>query len=370
MTASEDQCDPMAGTGSRTLACYCRPYYNNSWWGKARQSWLKESFHILDNVWLCHRGEPPPDVGVPADGTLMSAFVWNEVIFRSFTQGNLKSIDFEFFKSLKSAVAKRLYRFLDKRFWHCDSRTFDLRELCCEHIGLARSYDAANLKRKLLKGVAELEQRGFIRPQPPGERFTKVRRGQWNVSFASAPAVALASDAFESTQSDPLVEVLVQRGVSPSVAIKVVGAGEERIHYHVAVFDWLVRRRDARVSRNPAGFLVSSIERNYSPPKEFPREKAQEQNRGDGGRSLIVRRNNRPTIKSTESEQRASALDAFWESLSEQEREEAEVAAMAQANALQKSVLDRGGRFAGAARRVIRDSYASRQLAARSLRGN
>jgi hypothetical protein len=345
-------------------------YYDNAWWNKDRKCWMNEKFHILDNVWLCHRGQPTPDTGLPVVGSPQSAFVWNETIFRSFTHGNLKSIDHDFFKSLKSAVAKRLYRFLDKRFWQCERREFDLRELCCEHIGLSRNYDAANLKRKLLKGVTELEQRGFIRPQPPGERFTRVRCGKWNVSFASAPAVAPASDIFESTQSDPLVEVLVQRGVSPSVAMKVAGVGAERIRHHVAVFDWLVGRRDARVSRNPAGFLVCSIERNYSPPNEFPGEKTQEQNRCDEGSSLNVRRNYRPTIKSTDSDYRDPTLDAFWESLSEREREEAEDAAMAQANALQKSVLDRGGRFASAARKVIRDSYASRQLAARSLRGN
>src|SRR5256885_16910376 len=129
---------------------------------------------VLDNVWLCHRAEPRPDTGLPDTGGLVSAFVWNEVIFRSFRAGNLKSIDLQFFTSLSSAVAKRLYRFLDKRFYHGHRFQINLRELCCEHIGLSRNYDTANLKRKLLSGILELERRGFLQALTRAAQFQKV----------------------------------------------------------------------------------------------------------------------------------------------------------------------------------------------------
>ena len=112
-------------------------YYRNAWWSRATQCWMDEKFHILDNVWLCHRDAPPPDTGLPVSGAPVSAFVWNEVVFRSFQSGNLKGIDLEFFKNLRSAVAKRLYRFLDKHFRQRGRLEFDLRELACEHVGLA-----------------------------------------------------------------------------------------------------------------------------------------------------------------------------------------------------------------------------------------
>ena len=84
-------------------------YYRNAWWNRARRCWVDEKFHILDNVRLYHR-EP---AGLPADPeAATSVFVWNDVVFRSFQAGNLKSIDFDFFRDLKSAIAKRLYRFL------------------------------------------------------------------------------------------------------------------------------------------------------------------------------------------------------------------------------------------------------------------
>ena len=148
-------------------------YYGNAWWDKARQCWVDEKFHIIDNVWLRHRRDQKRGERLP------SAFSWNEVIFRSFQSGNLKSIDFDFLIGLKSPVAKRLYRFLDKRFFHRHQWEFNLGELAWEHIGLARGYDAASIKRKLRVGISELEQKRLLaadaRQRPvPQDQATRV----------------------------------------------------------------------------------------------------------------------------------------------------------------------------------------------------
>ena len=142
--------------------------YQNAWWNRGKKCWMDEKFHVLDNVSLCHRPElavMARDEGTTAPG---SAFSWNEVLYDSFRAGNLKAIDFDFFKELRSAIAKRLYRFLDKRFFRKRRWDFDLRELAWEHVGLARGYDVASLKRKLLPGIVELEEKGFLRPAVPG----------------------------------------------------------------------------------------------------------------------------------------------------------------------------------------------------------
>jgi len=43
------------------------------------------------------------------------------------------------------------------------------------------TYDVANLKRKLGPAIAELEQRGFLKPFAEDDRFRKVRagHGEW-----------------------------------------------------------------------------------------------------------------------------------------------------------------------------------------------
>ena len=74
------------------------------------------------------------------------------MVFRSFQAGFLKQLDLDFYRRLKLATAKRIYRFLDKRFHFSSSLRFKLPVFACEHIGLSRSYDAAQLKRRLSPG--------------------------------------------------------------------------------------------------------------------------------------------------------------------------------------------------------------------------
>ena len=337
-------------------------FYNKAWWNKERKCWMDEKFHILDNVWLCHRGEPAPDTGLPGTGAPLSAFVWNEVVFRSFTHGNLKSIDFEFFKSLKSAVAKRLYRFLDKRFWHCSRRDFDLRELCCEHIGLSRNYDTANLKRKLLPGIRELEERGFLRPRPMTERFTKVRRGHWGVAFESAPAAALRHRPRSDNEPDSLTQSLIERGVTPSAAARTVESFPvDRIKRQVKVFDWLVRGKDAKVSRNPAGFLVASIKGEYGPPNGYSAQKlpAPTEMRTDKLERPTKRIAQIETLRcAAQDAARRERIDRFWHSRTEEERLGLEVQALAQGGVVKQSIISRGGAFADATKMALLDAFA------------
>ena len=47
----------------------------------------------------------------------LSSFRWNEVIFQSFQSGNLKQLDLELYLKLRLPTTKRMYRFLDKRFY-------------------------------------------------------------------------------------------------------------------------------------------------------------------------------------------------------------------------------------------------------------
>lgn len=335
-------------------------YYNKAWWNKERKCWMDEKFHILDNVWLCHRGEPAPDTGLPATGAPQSAFVWNEVIFRSFTHGNLKSIDFDFYTSLKSAVAKRLYRFLDKRFWHANRQEFDLRELCCEHIGLSRNYDTANLKRKLLRGIRELEERSFLRELSLEEQFSKVRRGEWRVAFSHAEKTPRIEVEAVIQPENGLVQALIERGITAAAAERAVAEyPATRIRAQMEVFDWLTQRKDARVSRNPAGFLVSSIKHDYAPPPGVDRRASERPKftRRRETRAATVQMST--TSKSRAELLREQAIEQYWNSLSEAERQEAESQACAQAGKLELELMERGGAFATAARKAILDAYAT-----------
>ncbi len=344
-------------------------YYDNAWWNKARQCWVDEKFHVLENVWLCHHGKPPPDTGLDESDRLVSAFVWNEVIFRSFQAGNLKSIDFEFFKSLDSAVAKRLYRFLDKRFWHRDRWEFQLQELACQHLGFSSGYDISNLKRKMLPGIRELESRGYLATVPETDRFRKVRAGVWLVRFEEGKAI-FPPKGFKPLILAPekkLTESLVARGVSAGVAEEVCASEPaDKVRAKLKIFDWLVQRRDPKISRNPAGFLVRSIRDGYAPPGGFPTKEAPEE-RGmplTGRKPSSAKQNSGTNLReAAEAQANRLAIEKFWQSIPEPERRQLEAEVIATAAKVARDAIERGGPFAAPARQTLLDTYALKILA-------
>ena len=334
-------------------------YYKNAWWNKKRQCWVNENFHVLDNVRLFQRGSATPNLDETAGA---SVFVWNEVVFASFQAGNLKSIDFDFFRALKGAIAKRLYRFLDKRFFHRDRWEFDLKEFAWEHAGMSRSYDVADLKRKLRPGIAELERRGYLRTFSETERFRKLRSGQSLIVFERAAGKRDAQRKAAQEPANTLTAALTRRGVSLSTADRITkDFPSDRIQAQLEVFDYLVAQNHPKVSRNPPGFLVSAIRGEYAPPKAFLDHGEQERRRLETERRR-VREERRAQATETamlaKEQAREQVIRQFWESLSADERERLEQEALAQATPLQSKMLDDDGTLAAATRRSLLDAYA------------
>ena len=341
-------------------------YYQNAWWDRKGQCWVNEKFHLLDNVTLYDRRDHLQRASAQTPLPI-SSFTWNEVVFRSFRAGNMKSLDFEFFKRLEGAVTKRLYRFLDKRFFHRARWEFHLQELCWEHVGLARSYDIANLKRKLRPAIAELERHQFIREVPEAERFLKASSGEWRVVFERAGKSA-AKNSAPTSVNEPLCQALVDRGVTRSTAVETVGKyPPERVQRQLEVFDWLMSRKDLRVQRNPAGYLVTAIRGEYLPPQEFKsrqevadrEEKVREAERKRAAR--IERERLRAAMRA---QARKEAIDAFWSSLSPEERIRLESECLGAAPSFEQSLLEQGGSLAEATRQKLIEEFALRSLEA------
>ena len=342
-------------------------YYRNAWWNRAKKCWMNEKFHVLDNVWLCHRPEVSvvtPDAGGTVPG---SAFVWNEVLFQSFQAGNLKAIDFEFFKGLRSAIAKRLYRFLDKRFFHKETWEFSLKELAWEHVGLARGYDSASLKRKLRPAIIELEQKGFLEPMTDTARFSKVRAGDWMVTFANPKeAPRETHPKTDSPEKGGLEIALTSRGVSPATARAIIGQyPPEQIQAQLEVFDWMLDRQDRKLSRNPPGFLVCAIKGNYAPPRDFV-SAAQQRRRRRAAVALKEQSEARKQARREKAEKQQLAQDNrvehFLQALPQEDRLRVECEALAHAPILQRRLIKGGGSAGAAAKKAALNDHVLKLL--------
>lgn len=240
-------------------------YYEKAWWNKSERRWMDEHFHVLDQVTL-----PSARHGVAGKDkhgvSVASSFVWSQVVFQSFQTGYLKRLDLGVYRRLEHSAAKRMYRFLDKRFYHQDRWVFDLREFACEHVGLSRKHDIAQLKRKLQPAIRELEEAGILSPTVDRKRFAKVCRGRWEVVFEKARVEHV--DPTLSSMKNGLVSELVDRGMSTTVARRMAREySPEHIREKMALLDWLLRQDPTGIA-SPGGFLVESIRKDYSLPPE------------------------------------------------------------------------------------------------------
>lgn len=340
-------------------------YYDKAWWSKEEQSWVDEGFHILDQVTILDKERQRRRAAKGEDGG-KSSFVWNEVVFNSFKAGYLKQIDFEFYKGLESAISKRMYRFLDKRFYHRPRLEFDLRTFACEHIGLSKNYHTGELKRVLSPAIAELEVQRFLKTLPGDERFVRKGRGEWTIVFQRE-----AKQLQPSSREDlpELVKALIQRGVTESSARSIVAQlTEEKIREKISFFDWLMARRDHRVSKSPAGFLYRSIVEDFSLPDDYLNAVGPRKTRRPESNVVPLQRHKR--LEPQEPPSDRAAIDQFWSELTAAQQEELERELVAAAPLFLRQQYTSGQKERGPLFQVVRqaiiDDYVRRELSKRT----
>jgi hypothetical protein len=342
-------------------------YYDRAWWDKDNKAWIDAKFHVLESVFLVdkkmrrrRRSKGQPEL-------MRSWFTWNEVVFRSFQAENLKRLDIDTYFALKSSVSKRMYRFLDKRFYHRRRWEFDLREFAHEHIGLSRNYTPPKIKEKLQPALDELTARGFLEPLGREERYAKAGRGDWKIIL-----IQKSIDTGKKPRRSELAELegeLVSRGVSPARAAELVAAHPaDRIKIKLEVFDWMLATKDKRVTKSPAGYLVKSIEDDYAAPKGFE-SRDERRRRAEAERGATSAKQRREAEASSRQEAERARIDAYLASLSAAERKKLEEGAFARANPLflrrYRAGERAGSEAAQAWRRLIVDAEVLRVLGAR-----
>ena len=310
-------------------------YYDNAWWDKQARAWGDEHFHLLDNLVLYGNSTKRRNGRLSDGDTRRSSFTWNAVVFRSFQGGNLKKLDMDLYRRLKRPTAKRMYRFLDKRFWHSSRLVLDLRDFAHERLGMSRC-DIGQVKRRLKAPILELEQAGFLVPMQPGDRFHRVCRGKWEIKFDATQKHGRKKTAHR--RFGPLETQLIQRGVSSSTAVRLVrDYSADVIREKINVFDALTESNEQAELGNPPGFLVQSIKDNYQfAPSQLTKERKPEATSISNAASC---RRAKPA-ESVPPEEKArrdaeqKRIDAYLADLSEEERERLEKRAFRNASKL------------------------------------
>lgn len=316
-------------------------YSNRAFFDKARQSWVSKDFAVLDNLHIYEREEHERR-RAPASSWL----VWNDVLFESFQAGYLKRLDWDLYCRLESPIAKRLYRFLDKRFYHGNRVEIDMHELAFRKVRLTGSYSPAQIKRLLSRGIEELEAKWELAAKAADARFVKLARSQWTVVFdrrrrrakpKPKPPQAVFPETFECPRSpgagaDPrcLEMELSKRNIGPAMAEELVSrASAETIQTALELFDWY----NAQGRTRDAGFLVTAIrepERIRSPKGFESRAQRQARERRKAERKLAQARLSRRQEAKRRRKQRdrEEPFRRFWNALSAEDRERFETEAV------------------------------------------
>lgn len=146
----EDSFDRLVGTTFK---------YRNAWWDKSDQCWRSLTFHLLDNVELCSNARYRQfRRKTKSRSHALCFFVWNDVIWKSFTDGYIKKINMDTFRRIASGrrreVPLRLYRWLDKHFYRKSVTRIDVMKLGIGTLGLSNKYPSDCVR--VIKRAAEI----------------------------------------------------------------------------------------------------------------------------------------------------------------------------------------------------------------------
>lgn len=315
-------------------------FSNRAFYDKARQSWVNRDFGVFDNL-VVYEKESAEGKLAPAS----SWFIWNEVIFQSFQAGYLKRLDWQFYLTLESPVAKRLYRFLDKRFYHGSRVEIDLMELAVRKVRLSSNYNIAQMKRELLKGIQELEHRWTLLSMAAKDRFEKVAPGKWNVVFESRQSSRKGRkiEIAKNAQVSDLVLELTKRQIGPATADQLVlNCDPQSVQRMIDLYDWYNKQGN---NRGP-GFLVNSIknpERITMPIGFGAKKQRPERKPVNKSRISISRESLNSDMSSKEKSESAERKQfrLFFDGLTNEQQVAFEASAIAGASVIKRTGLER-----------------------------
>lgn len=324
-----------------------------TFWDNKGRCFVDTGFSLIDSYALYRRGDNNAH-----DQPFISQVTFGEFIFKSFKDGFIKTLDLNLYLSLKSALARKLFRLLDKKRHRTDVFEIEMMRLANRLALTDRAYPS-DVKKQLERGAhAELEAIGFLKSVRYLQRGRSV-----SIEYRIAPKQSWhlpASPVPKLIEGNPLAAELITRGITPDVAHALVKEyGEKRVADHLEVFDHLRSHNSFLVSKSPAGFLRASIEKDFAPPDGYV-SRAERQRRKE--EEAEARRRERELAKAEEQTERQQRerFEALWASLSASEREQLETEVLVTLNPFTRNALkqEKAAGRVGPAHATVRNGIA------------
>lgn len=112
----------------------------NFFWDNQEKKYIKLGFGIIDD-YVFFEDEKKTKSRYNPSALPLGHFHWNEIFFKNSIQKSyIKTLDTEIYFSLESYIAKRLYRYADKKLYKQDSFRIDLFKLAFDKLEMTGNY--------------------------------------------------------------------------------------------------------------------------------------------------------------------------------------------------------------------------------------
>ena len=275
-----------------------------AFYSRKDNKFIEDTFHLYDRV--IFKGTEMPNGNI-ADDNYVYLSSW---YLDSINANYVKPVDWNYYKSLETPIAQRLYELLSVKFYGSLMKGSGIvsykYSTLCELLPMTRQRYFSLMRKILDPAHVKLKETGFLEDwswedSPKGEggkdwliKYYPGRRvgeeiGRFRIGEQLEFELPLLGEKrlveVELTADEsPMLKQLVERGITNSTARKLAKEHPiEQIQNQIEVFDWLKETGSPLVEKNPAGFLRKSIEENYQPPKEYhdnlKREAVEQKNR-------------------------------------------------------------------------------------------
>ncbi len=236
-----------------------RIYAENTFWNsEARKYEHKVDFDLFNHL----------DLKQDSKGRTSGYIVASDVLYKSVTHGNTKHLDFDMYRSLKTPLARKIYRFLDKKRYTSDSYTADLFDFA-QHIGITWGVtgkkSAYRVLRLISPALRELQQRDYITRY----EVHKVPTGQENKKAPGSQTITIFFHDLRETEYwidcmiDDIMEVTGADHSIPWYRRVIRSLGEERARS--LVYQALSLTKEAintgQVKKTPDQYFIFTLKR-------------------------------------------------------------------------------------------------------------
>ncbi len=263
---------------------------------KGKKEWITKVFGLYDGI--IFRGEQLEDGSIAEKNLLYLGNIY----LQSLNSFNIKSIDYTYWRSLKSKIASRLYEILGVKFYGIKNKKENYiryrYSTLCQLLPVISHRYISDAKRQLNSGNNELRDTGFISKYEwsengnndwliyywPGERAKKeMKRAKTktkNINNRAGEYLPGQKDEVKEFTKEQvgLVNKLLKLNVSKVTAGNLIKNNDQE----------LIKKWSEAINYSNAGdkaaYLVKAIRENWQVPEEYLRKKREKQQKKEEGK--------------------------------------------------------------------------------------